>query len=32
MFGFLEFEDDPDVVPALLEAAEGWLRTTAATT
>ena len=22
MFGFLEFEDDPDVVPALLEAAE----------
>ena len=26
MFGFLEFEDDPDVVPALLEAAAGWLR------
>ena len=26
MFGFLEFEDDPDVVPALLESAEGWLR------
>ena len=26
MFGFLEFEDDPDVVPALLEAAKGWLR------
>ena len=26
MFGFLEFEDDPDVVPALLHAAEGWLR------
>jgi hypothetical protein len=27
MFGFLEFEDDPDVVPAMLEAAKGWLRT-----
>jgi hypothetical protein len=27
MFGFLEFEDDPDVVPALLESAKGWLRT-----
>ena len=26
MFGFLELEDDPDVVPALLEAAEAWLR------
>ena len=26
MFGWLEFEDDPDVVPALLQAAEGWLR------
>ena len=26
MFGFLEFEDDPDVVPALLAAAEAWLR------
>ena len=26
MFGFLELEDDPDVVPALLESAEGWLR------
>ena len=26
MFGFLEFEDDPEVLPALLAAAEGWLR------
>jgi GNAT superfamily N-acetyltransferase len=26
MFGFLEFEDDPEVLPALLTAAEGWLR------
>jgi GNAT superfamily N-acetyltransferase len=26
MFGFLEIADDPDVLPALLEAAEGWLR------
>jgi GNAT superfamily N-acetyltransferase len=26
MFGFLEFEDDPDVVPSLLEAAAAWLR------
>ncbi len=26
MFGFLEFEDDPQVLRALLEAAEGWLR------
>jgi hypothetical protein len=26
MFGFLELEDRPDVLPALLEAAEGWLR------
>jgi GNAT superfamily N-acetyltransferase len=26
MFGFLELEDDPDVLPALLEAAAGWLR------
>jgi hypothetical protein len=26
MFGWLEFEDDPDVVPAMLEAAAGWLR------
>jgi len=26
MFGFLEFEDDPEVVPALLRAAERWLR------
>jgi hypothetical protein len=26
MFGFLEFEDDPEVLPALLEAATGWLR------
>jgi GNAT superfamily N-acetyltransferase len=26
MFGFLEFEDDPEVLAALLGAAEGWLR------
>ena len=26
MFGFLELEDDPDVLPALLDAAEDWLR------
>ena len=26
LFGFLEFEDDPEVFDALLEAAEGWLR------
>jgi hypothetical protein len=26
MFGFLELEDDPEVLPALLGAAEGWLR------
>ena len=26
MFGFLEFEDDPEVVTALLDAAAGWLR------
>jgi hypothetical protein len=26
MFGFLEFEDDPEVVPGLLRAVEGWLR------
>jgi hypothetical protein len=26
MFGFLELEDDPDVLRALLEAAAGWLR------
>jgi GNAT superfamily N-acetyltransferase len=26
MFGFLEFEDDPEVLAALIEAAEGWLR------
>ena len=26
MFGFLELEDDPEVLPALLEAAERWLR------
>jgi GNAT superfamily N-acetyltransferase len=26
MFGFLELADEPDVLPALLEAAEGWLR------
>jgi GNAT superfamily N-acetyltransferase len=26
MFGFLELEDDPKILPALLEAAERWLR------
>jgi GNAT superfamily N-acetyltransferase len=26
MFGFLELEDEPDVVPALVAAAEAWLR------
>ena len=26
MFGWLEFEDDPEVVPALLKAASAWLR------
>jgi GNAT superfamily N-acetyltransferase len=26
MFGFLEFEDDPEVLTALLATAEGWLR------
>jgi GNAT superfamily N-acetyltransferase len=26
MFGFLELEDDPEILPPLLEAAEGWLR------
>ncbi|MBS1676873.1 MAG: hypothetical protein JST08_05760 [Actinobacteria bacterium] len=26
MFGFLEFEDDPEVLAALLRTAEGWLR------
>ncbi|HEX3736056.1 MAG TPA: hypothetical protein VHV53_00815 [Solirubrobacterales bacterium] len=26
MFGFLEFEDDPAILGALLAAAEGWLR------
>jgi GNAT superfamily N-acetyltransferase len=26
MFGFLELEDDPDVLPALLERAAAWLR------
>lgn len=26
MFGFLELEDEPDVLPALLAAAEDWLR------
>ena len=26
MFGFLEFEDDPEVLSELLAAAEGWLR------
>ena len=25
MFGFLELEDDPEILPALLAAAEGWL-------
>lgn len=28
MFGFLEFEDAPDIVPALLEAAASWVRAT----
>jgi GNAT superfamily N-acetyltransferase len=27
MFGFLELEDDPEVLGALLHAVEGWLRT-----
>ncbi len=26
MFGFLEMEDDPEILPALLAAAEDWLR------
>jgi hypothetical protein len=26
MFGFVELEDDPEILPALLEAAEAWLR------
>jgi GNAT superfamily N-acetyltransferase len=26
MFGFLELEDDPEILPALLDAAERWLR------
>jgi GNAT superfamily N-acetyltransferase len=26
MFGFLELEDEPDVLPPLLDAAAGWLR------
>jgi GNAT superfamily N-acetyltransferase len=26
MFGFVELEDDPEILPALLAAAEGWLR------
>jgi GNAT superfamily N-acetyltransferase len=26
MFGFLELEDDPEVLPALLDAASAWLR------
>ncbi len=26
MFGFLEMEDDPELVPAMLDAAERWLR------
>ena len=26
MFGFLELEDDPEILPALLAAAEGWLK------
>ncbi len=25
MFGFLEFEDDPEILAALIDAAEGWL-------
>jgi GNAT superfamily N-acetyltransferase len=31
MFGFLELEDDPEILPALLEAAEAWLRSRGAT-
>jgi GNAT superfamily N-acetyltransferase len=27
MFGFLEFEDDPEIVPPLLAVAEAWCRT-----
>ncbi len=26
MFGFMELEDDPEILPPLLEAAEAWLR------
>ena len=26
MFGFVEFEEDPEVLEALLAAAAGWLR------
>ena len=26
MFGFLELEDDPEILPALLESGGGWLR------
>ncbi|MGZ4268760.1 MAG: hypothetical protein ACXVFN_06230 [Solirubrobacteraceae bacterium] len=26
MFGFLELEDDPEILPALLDAAAGWLK------
>ena len=29
MFGFLEFEDDAEVLPALLDAATRWARPTA---
>ena len=32
MFGFLELEDDPEILPPLLDAAEEWLRPRAATT
>ncbi len=31
MFGFLEFEDDQEIVEALLAAAEAWCRSKAAT-
>ena len=31
MFGFLELENDPAILRALLDAAEGWLRDRAAT-
>lgn len=32
MFGFLEFEDDPEILAALLETAEAWLRSRGCTT